>query len=409
MFRVPAALPLAIGLIASACSSGDTVDAALQADPVPAEDAVAPETPAQDATTTTVAPATTTTEAPPAEFEFLDRGSYDVGVSTFTVDAESERPLTVDVWFPLAEGTSGELSQYTLLPGVYFESPFAISADAGSVADGSFPLVVYSHGSGGQRWIHSNYTEFLASHGYVVVAADHTGNTLFERFAGTEIDFDLVAFQRPTDVTAVLDAILAVDTTEPIGAVLRESLTDEVIVTGHSFGGFTSYATVSGVTTAAGTYPPDVRVDAIITLAPAAGPELLTDQLLASINVPHLVMVGDSDDTTPIDPNVERPWALVPGLPSYRVELADAEHESFTDLCAYSDFLPQLESVPEFVVTAIDSYGGTSCAPTVMPLHRVQDITNTFAVRFLDEVTRGGAPLSEDDVTYGEDITFVSK
>jgi predicted dienelactone hydrolase len=416
MFRAPTVLLIAVAIFASACSSGETPTAQLDATPLTEDEAVAlePDAEAGEAATTTVAEttttSTTTTTAPTlAEFEYLARGAFEVGVATFTVDDGSDRPLTVDAWFPLTEGTTGDAQQYTLLPGVYYESPSAIAADTSALADGPFPLVVYSHGSGGQRWIHSDYTEFIASHGYVVVAPDHTGNTLIERFSGAEIDFDLVAFQRPTDVTAVLDAALGTDPAEPLGVALKGALTDDVLVTGHSFGGFTSYATVSGVTTAAGTYPPDGRVDAIITLAPAAGPQLLSDELLAQVDVPHLVMVGDSDDTTPIDPNVERPWALTTGSPNYRVELAAAEHESFTDLCAYGEFLPQLEAVPEFVITAIDGFSGTSCAPTVMPLHRTQDITNTFAIRFLDEVTRGGAPLSEDEVTYDDDIIFFSK
>lgn len=414
MFRVRTALFVIVGLITGACAGGSTDDATLLADPVPVQDAVAPEDVGSDAENLprVVETTTTTTQAPLPAFEFLDRGEYTVGVSTFTVDADSDRPLTVDVWFPLVEaieGNIGDLHQYTLLPGVYYESPMAISTNLGELADGPFPLVVYSHGSGGQRWIHSDYTEFMASHGYVVIAADHTGNTLFERFAETSVDGELIAFQRPSDVTALLDAALDTDTNEPLGIALEDALTEDVIVTGHSFGGFTAYATVSGVTTTAGTYAPDERVDAIITLAPATGPQLLTDELLASIDVPHLVMVGDSDDTTPIDPNVERPWTLVPGLPSYRVELAAAEHESFTDLCNYSAALPQLESVPEFVVTAIEGFSGTSCAPNVMPLDRAQDITNTFAVRFLNEITGDGAPLGADAVTYDDDITFLAR
>lgn len=403
-------LPLFLSLVvlASACAGSD--EAAEPTVEPTAEDAATTTPPEPDeSTTTTAAPTTTTTQIPLPAFEYLDTGQYAVGVSTFTVDEDSERPLTVDVWYPIVEGTAGELQQYTLLPGVYYESPAAITAETTSMPVAEFPLVVYSHGSGGQRWIHSDYTEFIASHGYVVVAADHTGNTLFERFAGSDLDIDLIAFQRPNDVSAVLDAILDSDSTEPLGAALAGSLTDDVIVTGHSFGGFTSFATVSGVTTAAGTYEADGRVDAIITLAPATGPQLLPDEVLALVDVPHLVIVGDSDDTTPIDPNVERPWALTTGSPNYRVELVAAEHETFTDLCDYPASLNELEAVPEFVLTAIEGFSGTSCAPTVMPLDRAQEITNTFAVRFLDEITAGAPALGADDVTYDDDFTFLSR
>ncbi len=411
--RLLAGVLLALSLLAAACSEADGApesgSAALSADTGSDTADTSTPTTATPETTTTSTTTTTTTEAPPPPFEYIDRGEYAVGVTTVTVDEGSERPLTVDVWFPLADGTTGELSQYTLLPGTYYTSPNAIDADFASIADGQFPLVVYSHGSGGQRWIHSDYTEFMASHGYVVVAPDHTGNTLLERFGGGDLDFELIAFQRPNDVTAVIDAVFAIDGATEINTALSGSLTEDLIVTGHSFGGFTSYASVSGVTTTSGTYEPDGRVDAIITLAPAANELLLTDELLASVDVPHLVMVGDSDDTTPIDPNVERPWALVPGSPSYRVELVAAEHETFTDLCNYNEQLPELESVPEFVVDAVAGFTATTCAPTVMPLDRAQEITNTFAVRFLDEITQGAPALSDDSVVYDDDIRFLTK
>ena len=267
------------------------------------------------------------------------------------------------------------------------------------------PLVVYSHGSGGQRWIHANYTEFLASHGYVVIAPDHTGNTLIERFTGVEIDRDAVLIQRAADITALLDA------TFDAGALdsLASSLNGDVVVTGHSFGGLTAYATVSGITTGAGTYEADPRVTAIITLAPAAGPTLLPDEQLSSITVPHLVIGATSDDTTPIDPNVERPWELLGSEVSYRVDLVAAEHETFTDLCSYPAELRELESVPELVVDAVGDFSATSCAPTAMPLERAREIVNSFAVRFLDEVTGDGPALSSGDVAFGEDLVFVAR
>src|SRR5262249_56282777 len=50
---------------------------------------------------------------------------------------------------------------------------------------GSYPLVMFSHGFGGHRRQSTFLCTHLASHGYVVAACDHTGNTLFDvaRFA----------------------------------------------------------------------------------------------------------------------------------------------------------------------------------------------------------------------------------
>ena len=76
----------------------------------------------------------------------------------------------------------------------------AIVRQAAEIAtDGPFPLVVYSHGSGGIRYLASYYTEAIASHGYVVAAPDHTGNTAADRLLGAEADFDVALELSPQD------------------------------------------------------------------------------------------------------------------------------------------------------------------------------------------------------------------
>ena len=114
------------------------------------------ETPATEPEVTEPPP----TEAPLSELPEIGLGDYQVGVSTITItDTVRNRPLTVEVWFPLADDVTGEPHRYTFVTGDYYESPQAVSADPSSISpDGPFPLVVYSHGSGGTRYIHSNYT-----------------------------------------------------------------------------------------------------------------------------------------------------------------------------------------------------------------------------------------------------------
>lgn len=409
-------LPLA--LVAAACSGDERADttATPAATTTPATTAppstesptstttTAPTTTGAPATTqpTTTAPATTApaTTAAPAEWQPAGPGEYEVGVTTITLDDPAGvRPLTVDVWFPIADTVDIALlspQQYTLFPGTYYESPNAFGADSAAIAEGPFPLIVYSHGSSGLRYIHSAYTEVLASHGYVVAAPDHTGNTTVDLLAGTRAEPVQVAVDRPADVERVIDAL--VDTAHPTAGPYSTHVDAErVVVTGHSLGGFTSIALVTGFTGPLGELPPDDRIDAIIPLAPAVSDVLLTDERLAAIDVPMLVVVGADDVTTPVDPNVTRLWDLSTSTPGYRVELVAGEHQTFTDMCAYQrtlPTLPTLEAVPQIVIDTIDDFAEQGCAEGDIDDVRANEITTTYALAFLAEVFDGGDPIT---------------
>ena len=125
------------------------------------------------------------------------------------------------------------LAPTTTTPEVYYQSPSAFAAKAEQIATTEkFPLVVYSHGSGGLRYIHSSYTEALASNGYVVVAPDHTGNTAVERITNASAPANEIAFNRPQDVRHVIDAFL--DPAHPTaGPYALHVDADKVVVTGH--------------------------------------------------------------------------------------------------------------------------------------------------------------------------------
>jgi predicted dienelactone hydrolase len=417
-------------LVAASCagsSDGESAETAPATEPPASEAPVETEAPAETDPPVTEPPVETdppVTEAPvetdppePENAEDIELdmayGDYEVGVQTITITDTSggDRDLTVDVWFPIDQSVDveAELARYVLIEGTYYESPFALAAGVDTIAtDGPFPLVIYSHGSGGIRYIHSNYTEALASNGYIVAAPDHTGNTAADGLLGTEVEGAITALNRPNDVQRTLDAFLDPESTETVGYVASIS-PDQIAVTGHSFGGFTAYAMASGFSNENGEFIADERVDAIIPLAPAAGPNLLTDELLASIDIPALVMVGTNDQTTPIDPNVTRPWELTASSPSYRVDLTAAEHETFTDLCAYQAFLPTLPDALPAVIDTINERTEAGCGEGDMPIERAQAITNTFAVAFLDEVFKGGEPIALDQVDEQTDLAYQVK
>lgn len=398
-------------LLLVACSDGDTTTNDGSSATTASSEASA--TSAADATTSTTEPPTTTqppttTAAPSEELELLGLGEFDVGVTTVTIDAESDRPLTVDVWFPIADGSDRPKHEYTFLPGIFYRSPNAVTATLDEISpDGPYPLIVYSHGSGGQRFVHSNYTETLASHGHIVVSADHTGNTLIESFVGAAGDAAGSAAARPGDIDSLLDAALGTDQDTELSRALASSLSDDpVVITGHSLGGFTSYASIAGLETETVVIPADERLGAVIALAPFATQDVLPDEALTRVAVPQLIIVGSDDKTTPIDPNVERLWELTAGSPTYRVELEAGEHLTFTDLCDYVTFLPELGTVPEFIVTELDNRTVDACAPEDMPIARAQALTNTFALRFLREFYDGDPFIDPAVEVIPDDVVF---
>ncbi len=385
------------------------------------ETTTAPETTAPE----TTAPSTTQTlitepaPAEPAAVEWspVGQGRYDVGVATIVVaDPAGVRPLTVEVWFPLDDDVAvGDLDpqRYTLLPGVFYESPTAHAAGADQLAgDGSFPLVAYSHGSGGLRYIHSSYTEALASHGYVVVAPDHTGNTVIDRLSGSDAPPAEISLARPTDIGRVIDAF--VDPTHPTAGPYASGIDpDRVAVTGHSFGGFTAIATITGYSNELGEFAPDARVDAIVPLAPAVSTQSLPDDLLATIDVPMMILVGTDDATTPVDPNVTRLWAATEdapdAVPAYRIELVAAEHQTFTDICAYQQTVPSLTDVPEIVTETIDAYAVEGCSEDDMPAERATEITNAYVIGFLEQVLRAGPSVGPDSIVPPVDVILEAR
>src|SRR5690606_21217969 len=95
------------------------------------EPTTAPTPPATEPTTTESPAGTPAPPTTPPEWQPIGDGPYEVGVTTIVVDDPAgERPLTVDVWFPIGEADDLPPQQYSLLPGVYYESPSAFAATA---------------------------------------------------------------------------------------------------------------------------------------------------------------------------------------------------------------------------------------------------------------------------------------
>ena len=159
-------------------------------------------------------------------------GPYGVGVAklVFQDPSRGGREVVTEVWYPAR--TSGDA------PGeLYYHLGWGqATRDAAPITDEAFPLVAFSHGNGGIRFQSIFYCEHLASHGYVVAAPDHLGNTF------VDYDDDLTArapIDRPLDISFVIDQLLDLSDAglDPVPGTLNPA---QIGVTGHSFGGYTS-------------------------------------------------------------------------------------------------------------------------------------------------------------------------
>lgn len=394
---------LALSLVAAGCGDTDSSDVALAGSP-PTTAAADTET---ESTTTTAPP--TNAAAPevalpdgpsPAEL-----GDFAVGRRTITMDDpnRNDRTFSVDVWYPADEAAAAEApaAVYRFIPGVEFTSEVA-AADVPVVAEGTlFPFVVYSHGSGGQRFQASTNAELLASHGFVVAAPDHVGNTAFDEFLDTTAPDEQIEIDRPTDtafvITELLEQSAAPDT--PLSGALDP---ERIGIYGHSFGGYTALTAVSG----RGEVPPDDRI--VAAVGQAAATQRITDAELEAVDVPTLLLSGTKDETTPIADNTERPWELISGRPLYRVDLIDGGHQSFSDVCDYQALAPTLPDAPEALVDFIDDFAEEGCAPDLVDIDTAHEIIDTYTVAFLLQYVAGD-PSAEAYLTpeYAETVPEV--
>jgi predicted dienelactone hydrolase len=285
--------------------------------------------------------------APPAaEFDPLVAGPRTVGyrVDSVTYDAPAgfgARTLRLALWYPTDDegGTPPRYLNVVARPGLI--------EDAAPAVGDRPPLLVFSHGNQGIAEQTYSMMEHFASHGWVVAAPDHTGNTLQDNTADATRLFEV----RPADVSAVIDYLEALPEADGLGGVLGE----DIALSGHSFGGYTTLA-VSGagfmvdllqagcaqagqdfcdyIADAADRYRAgflDERVDVALPLAPA-GAQVFGPGV-GDIDVPILLVTGlrdqllrDAVDGTPI-------WRATSGEDDLRVQFLDAGHFSFTDLC----------------------------------------------------------------------------
>ena len=261
------------------------------------------------------------------------RGQSAVGTRSFKwMDPTRDRTLSVDIWYPATEQYVGQdLAEQTqdhfpILPGILEGSQQAVR-DA-HAQDRCFSLIVFSHGYNAYTRQSTYLVTHLASHGYVVVAMDHVGNTFADEMAGTAASTnDTVAINqfmvdRPADCSFVIDQMLTADTGISID-------TSSIGISGYSFGGWTSLMT-SGI---------DKRIRAALALAPSGGRndnDLVCNSMMADSldldwdrEVPVLSLVAELDSINPLAGMRDLHGRI--RQPRTTVVLKNADHFHFQD------------------------------------------------------------------------------
>ena len=102
------------------------------------------------------------------------------------------------------------------------------------MAEETYPVLIYSHGTKGFAEDSYMLMERYASHGFIVVALDHMGDTTANR--DDQRTTEMYAW-RSLDISAVIDWL-----TEPAEEHLfNGKVDDRFALTGHSYGGYTTF------------------------------------------------------------------------------------------------------------------------------------------------------------------------
>lgn len=296
-----------------------------------------------------LAPFTVSVKSKTKPPEPVAEGPFPVGVTTTVLVDNSRtdsftrqpRTLVTEIWYPATDearrmpknkysdfipgGVTPEIDElvkkaYKMSAAEMDKIYWNESHRNAPVRKGRFPLVVFSHGNGGSRNQNTFWCDYLASHGYIIVSADHTGNARWTIIDGKPIVFqggerNNSARDRPLDVRFLLDQMIKWDK----GADKRFAGridTEHAAITGMSFGSFTAHWAADQ----------EPRFKAVIAMSGAPPAH-------ANLAVPSLRMLGTEDRTLNVAGNtsIRDNHAKHTG-PSYLLELKNGGHYSFTDM-----------------------------------------------------------------------------
>ncbi|RNJ41107.1 hypothetical protein B5V01_30480 [Mesorhizobium erdmanii] len=288
--------------------------------------------------------------------DYTKPGPFAVGLQKFTFsDTSGKHPMATMVWYP-AIGPAPDPADAIL----------KVATDAPAATTGPYPLVVVIHGLSGTGMMFGAVGGHLASHGFVVAAADYDTGPLDDGGSWEDRQTVWLLYNRPANVVRV---IAYVDRLNAAGGKLAGVIdTSRIGVWGLSTGGTTAFqaagaqidlkaldawcaankedtkayetcqfvgheqaiATHYGVSDPfAALMPPiwDTRVSALVAAAPGGELHAFGDKGIAAVKLPTLIMFA-SDDTV-VSPKFNALWAY-DGIGSPDKALAVFDHGGHT-------------------------------------------------------------------------------
>lgn len=268
------------------------------------------------------------------------------GISTLRLyDNNRGRPLITEVWYPVDEQIPAQP-----VGGLWVRCPEARDAPLKS-STSKYPLVVMSHGNGGDRMNTAWLAEILAANGYIIAAVDHHGNTWNNKIAECFVKI----WERPQDISFVIDRLVQDSRFSPYIDSAK------IGFIGYSLGGQTglwiaggrvrpfekpslkeiqdeqTLDLVSQETIDSIDFSPmrksyqDSRVSAMFLMAPAFA-NIFDIHSLQSIQVPVYIVASEGDKVVPLEKSATLltsqmkrvACTLIPGVASHYVFLNEA-------------------------------------------------------------------------------------
>jgi dienelactone hydrolase len=269
---------------------------------------------------------------------------YQVGTTTLSIESQGRR-IPVQLWYPSTQNEmligieQFEVSEHqnmlmSLLNSLDHEctrTQMNASLNGASWFSATpLPLIIFSHCHGCVRFSSFSTAQALAEQGYIVAAPDHVGDTLYDELNGnlSPISAELLQL-RAKDLSKVLDVLLDEDFDLPVKLNID---VNKVGVFGHSLGAVTTGLVLQN----------DSRFTGGVAIAAPIENPLTPGVSIEKQHRPILYLVAVEDNSitefgnTLIRQNYEKHPAE-----AWKLEVQDAGHWSFSDLCGLTtSFMP---------------------------------------------------------------------